>query len=85
MRAPGASAIRGGRTRWGRIHWGESRAASLVALGGLVAMIAFGLLLPVYSDEIAWRFHERAALDGGFDVWLNDICGAQKSPGHRGS
>ena len=77
MRAPGATANRWGRTQWGRIHWGESRAASLVALGGLVAMLAFGLLLPVYSDEIAWRFHERAALDGGYDVWLNDICGAQ--------
>ena len=38
-------------------------------------MLAFGLLLPVYSDEIVWRFHERAALDGGFDVWLNDSCG----------
>ena len=31
--------------------------------------------MPVYSDEIVWRFHERAAIDGGFDVWLNDICG----------
>ena len=77
MRVPGASAIRWGRTHWGQIHWGETRAASLVALGGLVVMLVFGLLLPVYSDEIVWRFHERAALDDGFDVWLNDSCGAQ--------
>jgi hypothetical protein len=35
----------------------------------------FGLLLPIYTDEIVWRFHERAWLDNGFDVWLNDVCG----------
>ena len=67
--------IRWGRIRWGRIRWGETRAASLIALGSLAAMLAFGLLLSAYSDEIVWRFHERAALDGGFDVWLNDSCG----------
>lgn len=54
---------------------GQSRVASLIALGALVGMIGFGLLLPIYSDEIVWRFHERAAIDGGFDVWLNDNCG----------
>lgn len=57
------------------ILWGQSRVASLIALGALVGMIGFGLLLPIYSDEIAWRFHVRAAIDGGFDIWLNDNCG----------
>lgn len=47
----------------------------LAALGVLVAGMLFGLLLPVYTDEIVWRFHERAWLDNGLDVWLNDICG----------
>lgn len=40
-----------------------------------------GLLLPVYSDEIGWRFQERAAVDGGVDIMFNDLCGAN-SMGH---
>lgn len=54
---------------------GTARRTSLVSGIALVATICFGLLVPVYTDEIVWRFHERAALDGGFDVWLNDLCG----------
>ncbi|MEO5708069.1 MAG: hypothetical protein ABIT10_05140 [Alteraurantiacibacter sp.] len=54
---------------------GHGRWLVNAALLVLLAGIAFGLLVPVYTDEIAWRFHERAWLDGGLDVWLNDICG----------
>ena len=44
--------------------------AALVLVAGLV----FGLLVPVYSDEVAWRFSERFSLDG-FDKLGNDTCG----------
>jgi hypothetical protein len=47
----------------------------LAALALLVASMVFGLILPIYTDEIAWRFHQRAWLDNGFDVWMNDVCG----------
>lgn len=47
----------------------------IASLAVLVVAMLFGLLLPVYTDEIAWRFHERAWLDNGFDVWMNDVCG----------
>lgn len=47
----------------------------LVSLAVLVAGMLFGLMLPIYTDEIAWRFHERAWLDNGIDVWMNDVCG----------
>ena len=40
----------------------------------LVALLLFGLLLPVYADEVDWRFAERAAIDG-FDKQPNDSCG----------
>ncbi len=43
-------------------------------LGVLVARLLGGLFLPVYTDEIAWRFHERAWIDG-FDKGLAEICG----------
>ena len=55
--------------------WADRPWLQPVALITLLAGIAFGILVPVYTDEIAWRFHERAWLDGGFDIWLNDVCG----------
>lgn len=55
--------------------WSDRPWLQPVALATLLAGIAFGMLVPIYTDEIAWRFHERAWLDGGFDVWLNDVCG----------
>lgn len=55
--------------------WADRPWLQPVALITLLAGIAFGMLVPVYTDEIAWRFHERAWLDGGFDIWLNDVCG----------
>jgi hypothetical protein len=51
------------------------RLARLIAPAGFVAMLAAAVLLPVYSDEIGWRFQERAAIDGGIDVMFNDLCG----------
>ncbi len=46
-----------------------------LALGVLVAGVLIGLLLPVYSDEVVWRFSSRAAIDG-FDKLSADLCGA---------
>jgi hypothetical protein len=46
-----------------------------LALGGLVLSILAGWLLPIYTDEIGWRFAERAAIDGGVDIMPNDTCG----------
>lgn len=33
-------------------------------MAAAVSTLLFGLLLPVYTDEVAWRFAARAALDG---------------------
>ncbi len=64
-----------GRDEAGRAGPEERPWLAPAALLVLLAGLAFGLLVPVYTDEIAWRFHERAWLDGGLDVWLNDVCG----------
>lgn len=45
------------------------------ALAMFLLSIAAGLLLPVYTDEIGWRFQERAAVDRGLDIMFNDLCG----------
>ncbi|BAT60009.1 hypothetical protein GJW-30_1_02544 [Variibacter gotjawalensis] len=45
-----------------------------VSLVCLIAAILFGWLLPVYTDEVGWRFLRRAAIDGA-DSLLNDSCG----------
>jgi hypothetical protein len=47
---------------------------SRVALAALVVMICAGIFVPIYTDEIMWRFHERAAIDG-VDILWNDLCG----------
>ena len=39
-----------------------------------VAAIAAGMFLPVYTDEIGWRFQERAALEG-VDKMYSELCG----------
>jgi hypothetical protein len=39
-----------------------------------VASLLAGFFLPVYTDEIGWRFQERAALDG-VDKLASDMCG----------
>ena len=43
-------------------------------LGVLLAAIVAGMFLPVYTDEVGWRFQERAALDG-VDKLFSDLCG----------
>lgn len=43
-------------------------------VGAFFAMLALATLLPVYSDEIGWRFQERAGIDG-VDKMYNDLCG----------
>ncbi|WP_353227448.1 hypothetical protein [Novosphingobium sp.] len=53
----------------------------LIALAGFVVAIVAGLLLPVYTDEIGWRFQERAAVDHGVDIAFSDLCGPN-SLGH---
>ena len=52
-----------------------------IAIAGFLLSIMAGLLLPVYSDEIGWRFQERAGVDHGIDVMFNDLCGPN-SLGH---
>jgi hypothetical protein len=54
-----------GRRRW--TQW--------LALGALLLSVLAGMLVPVYTDEIGWRFQERAWIDGGLDIGLNDNCG----------
>lgn len=49
--------------------------AARVAFGGFVVSLLFGLLLPMYTDELGWRMQLRAGIDGGFDRMINDICG----------
>ncbi|MEO6152167.1 MAG: hypothetical protein ABIT09_06390 [Croceibacterium sp.] len=45
-----------------------------IALATVVALLLFGLFVPVYTDEIGWRFQERAGIDG-IDMMINDVCG----------
>ena len=47
---------------------------SRLALGGLLLSLTAGFFLPVYTDEIGWRFQERAGIDG-VDMMVNDLCG----------
>jgi hypothetical protein len=45
-----------------------------LAVAGFLAVLAFGILVPIYTDEIGWRFQERAWIDG-VDKAFNDTCG----------
>ena len=36
--------------------------------------LTVGLLVPVYTDEIMWRLHNRGGIDGT-DGMYNDLCG----------
>jgi hypothetical protein len=44
-------------------------------LGAFLVAILAGIFLPIYGDEVGWRFQERAALDG-VDKLFSDGCGA---------
>jgi hypothetical protein len=55
----------------------EERAFRLLRNAVVIALSAAfiaGIFVPVYSDEIGWRFQERAAIDG-VDKLFTDICG----------
>lgn len=52
-----------------------TRLAARLAFVGFLCSVLFGLLLPMYTDELGWRMQLRAGLDGGFDRMINDICG----------
>lgn len=57
-------------------RWSSRHGASL-ALAALLASIAWSLLLPLYTDEVAWRFLlSRVTQDGGVDRWVGETCGA---------
>lgn len=45
-----------------------------VVIGVFAAALIAGILLPIYTDEVGWRFQERAGFDG-VDKLFNDICG----------
>lgn len=45
-----------------------------IACAALLAGLALAALLPVYGDEIGWRFQERAWIDG-VDKLFSDLCG----------
>ncbi|MFT4025910.1 MAG: hypothetical protein QM676_03785 [Novosphingobium sp.] len=45
-----------------------------LVVGAFLLMLAAGTLLPVYSDEIGWRFQERAWIDG-VDKGYSGLCG----------
>lgn len=45
-----------------------------VVLAGFVAALIAGVFLPVYTDEIGWRFQERAGFDG-VDKMFSEVCG----------
>ena len=48
---------------------------AIIAVITVVALLLFGMLVPVYVDEVGWRLGSRAAMDG-FDKLANDTCGA---------
>lgn len=50
------------------------RAVLLLPVATMVLAICLGSLLPTFTDEVGWRFQERAALDG-VDKLFADICG----------
>ena len=56
---------------------GRSRHAATVVLACLVLSLLSGLFLPVYTDEVGWRFQlDRYVQDGGVDRFLAEHCGA---------
>lgn len=47
---------------------------SLAVTSVLAAVFVAGIFLPVYSDEIGWRFQERAGFEG-VDKMFSEVCG----------
>ena len=52
----------------------RNRAATLAAAISTLGIL-FGLLVPIYSDEVGWRMQARSAIDGGVDRFLAEACG----------
>lgn len=50
------------------------RGLSAAVVGVLTVAFIAGIVLPVYSDEIGWRFQERAGFDG-VDKLFSEACG----------
>ncbi|WP_439374526.1 hypothetical protein [Bradyrhizobium sp. DASA03120] len=49
--------------------------AELLALLIAIASFLFGLLVPIYTDEVGWRFQARSAIDDGVDRSIGENCG----------
>jgi hypothetical protein len=43
-------------------------------VAGFVLSLLAGMFVPIYTDEVGWRFQERAGFDG-VDKMFNDMCG----------
>lgn len=55
------------------IRW--PRLLERLVFGSFLLSLLFGVLLPIYTDEVGWRMQLRAGLDGGIDRMISDICG----------
>lgn len=55
--------------------WRDGRWAARAAFAMLAASLLLGMLVPIYTDEIGWRFQARFVLDGA-DRFLAEHCGA---------
>ena len=53
----------------------RSLLAARLATAAFAVSLLLGVLLPIYTDEIGWRFQARAALDGGVDRFVAEQCG----------
>jgi hypothetical protein len=54
-----------------------SRRFPTAIIAAIVALcsVGLGLLVPIYSDEVGWRFQARMAFDGGVDRFVAENCG----------
>lgn len=54
--------------------WRMARLIPAASVAVFIIMLLIGLLVPVYSDEVAWRLQERAGIDG-VDKLFSEQCG----------
>jgi hypothetical protein len=50
------------------------RLLRIAVIAGFFVAVLLGVFLPIYTDEVGWRFQERAGLDG-VDKMFSDMCG----------
>ena len=55
------------------IRW--PRLLERLVFASFLLSLLFGILLPIYTDEVGWRMQLRAGMDGGIDRMISDICG----------